>query len=107
MASRERGPEKPRFGEPCNGCGYCCAAEPCALAVEYVGAGEEGPCPALEFEDGRAWCGLVRHASRYMDLPNDWADQILGEMFAAALGTGRGCDAGDYPLSETEEVDDA
>ena len=89
----ERGPEKPRFGDPCNGCGLCCAAEPCGLAREFIGAGEDGPCPAMEFEAGRFWCGLVRHASRYMDLPNDWADPMLGEMFATALGAGRGCDA--------------
>ena len=91
--SGQRLPVKPAKGEGCNGCGYCCAEEPCHLAVEYIGAGTEGPCPALEFEEGRAWCGLVRHASRYMDLPNDWADAVLGEMFATALGAGRGCDA--------------
>ena len=84
-------PVKPAKGAACNGCGYCCAEEPCAIAVEYIGAVAEGPCPALEFEAGRAWCSLVRYASRYMDLPNDWADPILGEMFAAALGAGRGC----------------
>ncbi|MCJ2132717.1 hypothetical protein MKK69_01310 [Methylobacterium sp. J-026] len=89
----QRLPVKPAKGAACNGCGYCCAEEPCHLAVEYIGAGTEGPCPALEFEENRAWCGLVRHASRYMDLPNDWADAVLGEMFAAALGAGRGCDA--------------
>ena len=89
----QRMPVKPAKGEGCNGFGYCCAEEPCAIAVEYIGAGAEGPCPALEFDEGRAWCGLVRHASQYLDLPNDWADKILGEMFATALGAGRGCDA--------------
>ncbi|TXN51073.1 hypothetical protein [Methylobacterium sp. WL2] len=87
--SGQRLPVKSAKGEGCNGC----AEEPCHLEVEYIGAGTEGPCPALEFEEGRAWCGLVRHASRYMDLPNDWADAILGEMFATALGAERGCDA--------------
>ena len=100
-------PVKPSKGAACNGCGYCCAAEPCALAIEYVGAGKEGPCPALEFEGGRAWCGLVRHASRYMDLPNDWADQNIGEMIAAALGVGRGCDADDYTLPDVGDASDA
>ncbi|MCJ2126437.1 hypothetical protein [Methylobacterium sp. J-077] len=89
----QRLPVKPAKGKGCNGCGYRCAEEPCELAGEYIGAGTECPCPALEFEEGRAWCGLVRHASRYMDLPNAWADAILGEMFATALGAGRGYDA--------------
>ena len=52
--SGQRPPVKPAKGEACNGCGYCCAEEPCHLAVEYIGAGTERPCPALEFEEGRA-----------------------------------------------------
>ena len=91
----ERAPPKPRLGDPCNGCGYCCAAEPCGLAQEYIGCGTDGPCPAMEFDGGRFFCGLVRKPSRYMDLPNEWADPILGPMIAEALGAGRGCDADD------------
>ena len=89
---------KASYGQSCNGCGYCCATRPCGLAREHlagVDGGHEGPCPALECEDGRFRCGLVRHASRYMTLPNDWADPALGTLFAEALGVGRGCDASD------------
>ncbi|MEE7492218.1 hypothetical protein [Methylobacterium oryzae] len=89
---------KPREGQPCTGCGYCCAESACGLAREYVagvGAKHDGPCPALEFEDGRFWCGLVRHAGRYMDFPEDWADTMLGGLFAQVLGAGQGCDASD------------
>lgn len=90
--------EKPRHGHSCNGCGYCCATEVCALGRKYivtVDDDHEGACPALEFEGDRFWCGLVRHAGRYMGLPNDWADPVLGSMIAEALGAGRGCDASD------------
>ncbi len=91
----ERGPAKPLLGEPCNGCGYCCAVEPCGLAREYISPDIHGPCPALEFENGRFHCGLVRRPSLYMRLPNDWADPILGSLFSQALGVGKGCDAED------------
>jgi len=53
-------PRKPNFGGPCNGCGACCIATPCGLALDYLEGAEEGsPCPALEWKDGRAWCGLA------------------------------------------------
>ena len=78
---------KPAFNAPCNGCGYCCATEPCKLAREYIpDQPEEGPCRAMEYEDGRFVCGMVRHPSRYMpELPNDWADAHLGSLFAESL----------------------
>lgn len=106
MASHERGPEKPRFGEPCNGCGYCCALQPCAIAQEYLGAEDVGPCPALVFdnEETRFRCGMVLSPTRFMFLPPDpEADLILGTMFAEMLAVGRGCDSEDFAAPETEE----
>lgn len=87
----ESAPEYPGYGMPCNGCGFCCAAEPCQIAVDYAGAAE-GPCPAMQFEGDRFVCGMVRNPSRYMDVP-PFADEIIGAMFARALGVGKGCDS--------------
>ena len=87
---------KPAFGSSCNGCGYCCAEEPCAVAREYIpDHPEEGPCLALEHEGSRFGCGMIRRPGHYMQLPNDWADAHLGALFAEALGAGKGCDADD------------
>jgi hypothetical protein len=87
---------KPRLGQPCNGCGLCCAMEPCGIAREFIpDHPEEGPCRAMERHDGRFVCGMMRRPSHYMGLPNDWADEHVGSMFAAALGSGQGCDADD------------
>lgn len=104
-------PIKPAFGQPCNGCGYCCAAEPCGIAREFIGADEEGPCPALECEGGRFSCGMIVRPLVYLgqaagisdafSLPRgakaepDEADAELGRQIAEALGAGRGCDADD------------
>jgi hypothetical protein len=74
---------KPKFGERCNGCGYCCEREQCLISIELFGK-REGPCVALEREDGRTYCGVVRHA------PSDLQPQI-----AYWLGLGVGCDASD------------
>lgn len=87
-------PVKPRHGSPCNKCGWCCAEEPCSVARKFIpGHPAEGPCLALEWDEGRFTCGMMRRPSRYMQLPNDWADGVLGGMIAEALGAGRGCDA--------------
>lgn len=82
----ERAPEKPRKGAPCNGCGYCCAAERCLLAIEALGDGP-GPCPAMQFEGARFYCGLLREA------PGP-----LQPTIAFLLGIGHGCDADDPSL---------
>jgi hypothetical protein len=94
--SGARLPLKPAFGSPCNGCGYCCAEEPCAIAREYIpNHPGKGACVALEREGDRFVCGMIRRPGHYMWLPNDWADGHLGSLFAEALGAGRGCDADD------------
>ena len=94
-------PRKPKCGDACNGCGVCCIAEPCASAVEFIGA-TEGPCPALEFEDGRYWCGMVRHPAKYLGEPEKpWADKILGGIYAEMIAVGHGCDADCEPAGGT------
>jgi len=84
-------PEYPGFGSPCNGCGFCCAAEPCQIARDIAGF-TEGPCAAMEFEEGRFVCGIVKAPSRYIGTP-DFGDAFIGAMIAQALGIGMGCDS--------------
>lgn len=106
--------QKPKLGEACNGCGYCCSVEPCRLAQEFLHC-MTGPCIAMEVRDGRALCGLVRNPLGYLfkaihpdsDVPvldappdNEHGYQLSVE-FAAALGLGKGCDAEDDDDSAT------
>jgi len=53
-------PEKPAETAPCNGCGVCCAAEPCPIGV-LVSGRRSGACAALSWHDdaGLYRCGLV------------------------------------------------
>ena len=99
---------KPKFGDSCNGCGYCCTAEPCKLAQEYLQC-TTGPCTALERRNGKLICGLVRNPLAYIfqaahpdttvpvldDAPDLPAGKELSASFAAALGIGKGCDSDD------------
>ncbi len=79
----DRAPEKPDKGQPCNGCGFCCAVELCKIA-EMAGE-EEGwdspPCPLITFHDGRFWCRVVE------------TEKMVGmePLIAKALGIGTEC----------------
>lgn len=88
---------KPLYGEPCNGCGLCCLAVPCPIAEELLSV-SVGSCPALEYEDGRFWCGLIRNAHKHLPGMRDkpWVDEYMREFM---LGTGAFnmfCDSEDY-----------
>jgi len=49
-------PEKPRYKEPCNGCGLCCAVALCEVGKMLF---ESAPCPALRTDGKRTFCSLV------------------------------------------------
>lgn len=99
---------KPKFGEACNGCGYCCTMQPCMLAQEFLGC-STGPCCALEKQADRTVCGLVRnplgyifkaaHPNAEVDVleaaPDLDASRELSSDLARALGIGSGCDSDD------------
>jgi hypothetical protein len=79
-------PEKPAKGEPCNGCGFCCAAEVCRVGTALHGENVEAPCPSMEFRDGRFWCGAVRLAD----------EMGMGDILRFHMGIGMGCDSDDF-----------
>lgn len=99
---------KPQFGQSCNGCGYCCTAQPCALAEEFLNC-TIGPCVALEKQGEKLTCGLVRSPLAYLfkatppeyevplvdDGVNAPGARELSAHLAQALGVGKGCDADD------------
>src|SRR5262245_40292653 len=89
---------KPPFGEPCNGCGYCCAVELCEIAEEYF-PGSTAPCPALEYRDNRSWCGLVTRPSHHLKMHFSGGDAVLSPLFFQAIAGGQGCGCPDEEVS--------
>ncbi len=80
-----RAPAKPAPGTDCNGCGVCCAAEPCPLGL-ILFRRRRGPCPALEWEEPsrRYRCGLLTR-------PGWW--RLLAPLAARWIAAGQGCDS--------------
>jgi len=91
-------PPKPAVGEPCNGCGLCCLAEPCPVGV-LVTLRTQGPCRALEWSgaDRRYRCGMLVHPTRYLGAsglpPQSLPNRLLRRWSARMIAAGIGCDA--------------
>ncbi len=84
-------PPKPEQGAPCNGCGVCCAAEPCPLGI-WLSRRWRGACVALTWsdEDSRYLCGALAEPRRWLPwLPAPLATRWVRRWIAAA----QGCDA--------------
>ncbi|PHV12836.1 hypothetical protein CSQ89_03780 [Chitinimonas sp. BJB300] len=84
-------PGKPVWGQPCNGCGVCCAAEPCPVARRVFGV-QSGACPALAWQpdQSRYGCDLLLRPGRYSRwLPVNWQRWWWYRQIAA----GCGCDS--------------
>jgi hypothetical protein len=84
-------PSKPAPGAPCNGCGVCCAVEPCPLGM-LLSRSRKGACKALQWDaaGSRYRCGVVVEPAAYLrGLPAGWARRLASRWIAA----GRGCDS--------------
>ncbi|MFZ4650850.1 MAG: hypothetical protein ACOYLV_09075 [Rubrivivax sp.] len=84
-------PPKPAVGQPCNGCGVCCASEPCPLGI-VVSRRLRGACAALSWDElaARYRCGVLEEPGRWLPLlPAAWARRLAWRWIAA----GQGCDS--------------
>lgn len=84
-------PAKPAVGAACNGCGLCCAAEPCPLGMG-LSRRRKGACVALAWDTAthQYRCGALAEPSRWLPwLPARLAQALVRRWIAAA----RGCDA--------------
>lgn len=88
--------QKPKLGEKCNGCGICCTLQPCLIAQTLLDC-VIGPCVALERDENRTYCGLLRRPEHYLfgkDISLEDSGKLSCEL-AFMLGVGQGCDSDD------------
>jgi len=86
-------PPKPEYTQPCNGCGVCCAAQPCPVAYMLLWQ-FRGSCRALLWQDdvSRYVCGLVVYPDRYVNLIPASLRDWMGGLLAKRIAAGNGCD---------------
>lgn len=86
-------PIKPAEGQPCNGCGVCCAQETCPLARLRFWQGH-GPCPALTWStrEKRYFCGLLSKPEYYLAGLPSLVRPLTLPLLARWIAAGKGCD---------------
>jgi hypothetical protein len=84
-------PAKPAVDAACNGCGMCCAAEPCPLGA-WFSRRLHGACAALEWDavGTRYVCGALASPGRWLPWLPKWLARRLVYRWIAAS---RGCDS--------------
>lgn len=87
-------PAKPAWGERCNGCGVCCAAEPCP-AGQLLFRKRRGSCPALQWRDDerRYACGLLLAPGTYLRWVPKRAEPLVQRWVVRLIAAGKGCDS--------------
>ena len=93
IAIHPAAPPKSMLGAPCNGCGVCCAAQPCPVSRLLLGH-RTGACPALHWQapERRYFCGMVVAPASFLRwLPQRWS-AFAGRRFARWIAAGLGCD---------------
>ena len=82
---------KPVWGEPCNGCGVCCATEPCPVGM-LISRKRQGACKALLWnaEERRYRCGVVSEPQHFM-APR-WLAAMAPRFAMRMISAGSGCD---------------
>lgn len=80
------------YPKPCTQCGECCKAEPCPLC-DGLSIAKKSPCIALEYKDGKHWCGLVVNLAKYRPDFRDWEVEFMQEYLKQICQFGIGCDS--------------
>ncbi len=81
-------PAKPKYGSPCNGCGWCCHEQVCSIGVRVFKT-TTAPCPGIEYQDGKVRCGVVLAEEAMIK------EGLLegNQRVKTWLGVDKGCDA--------------
>jgi len=96
MVNTETKKDQQLYEKPCKQCGHCCTREVCPFGVLFLDT-EKPPCPALIFEEGKYWCGLVRRPADYFPgFMHHYIVPLLLELFKFGVG----CDSKNERLIE-------
>jgi len=96
-------PAKPAPRLPCNGCGVCCASEPCPIGA-LVSRRIDGACDALEWSDDeeRYRCGLVAQPREHLPRTLAFAAPWIARQALRMISAGSGCDCTLEPVEPAD-----
>ena len=91
---RQEAPPKPAFGAPCNGCGVCCAHEPCPVALVFLWQ-RRGSCKALEWneETQRYRCGMACRPAHHLRWLPAQLEKTMQRLVLRWIAADTACDA--------------
>ena len=89
VSLRADAPQKPPVGQPCNGCGVCCAVTPCPLG-RLIYCRVSGTCPGLHW-DGELRRYLCHPLSR-RELAGGGRPSLMVRWLRRTIAAGIGCD---------------
>jgi hypothetical protein len=86
-------PPKPEAGAPCNGCGLCCAWQPCPLGM-LVSRRRSGACAALAWSppEQRYHCAMLSAPHQVWPRLGRWAAPLIKRLARRWIAAGLGCD---------------
>ena len=86
-------PAKPAAGAACNGCGVCCAWQPCPLGV-LVSGHRQGACAALRWDAASALyrCAMVQAPETAWPALPRLLRPLLARLAQRWIAAGAGCD---------------
>lgn len=86
-------PAKPAVAQPCNGCGVCCALEPCPVGA-VLSRRRHGACVALRWvpEDSRYRCGLISAPQQHLPALLTGLAPLVRRLAHRVISAGSGCD---------------
>jgi hypothetical protein len=90
----QQAPNKPEYGTKCNGCGVCCAAEPCPVAHLLLWQ-FSGACKALQWQETeqRYQCGMVVEPKKYLRKLPKALSPFISRWCAKRIALDIGCDS--------------
>lgn len=86
---------KPRYGEPCNNCGACCATSQCIVSEAVFGPlPRPSPCPAFDPDGKDTKCGMLAHPARHAPFKvMRYGEEAVRQATLQLIFAGDGCDA--------------
>ncbi|QZA81741.1 hypothetical protein [Deefgea piscis] len=96
-------PAKPAIGAACNGCGVCCAAEPCPVGM-LISRKRRGRCAALVWDEvqHRYWCGMLLEPAGYLPVNWPWLNRRISHWAQRSIAAGIGCDSDSVVATELD-----